>query len=208
MIASPPVSVAVSPSRVVLAAGESRELRLANGGTSPATVDVGTAGYTLGLRGRMRILAPTRAVAVEPRRVVVPARGTTTVVLRGAARRAGDTPALVLLTTQRPQSDIAVRVRLGVVVLVRGAGRTVHHVVVERLRVHGRRLQLWLRNRGNAAEALRVRIRIGRAVLVDTRQLLPRSRGLSEFRLTRRVRGDAHVEVAFAGQVLRRVLRL
>ena len=210
MIAVPPVAIAVSPARVVLAAGETRQLHVANRGSSPAVVGVVTAGYTLGLRGRVRILARSSSVAVTPRRLVVPARGSAALSVVGAARGPGDHPALVLLTTQRPQSDIAVRVRVGVVVLVRGAGRVVHRLAAERLRVRRGRLELWLRNRGNVAEALGIRVRLGRRVLRDTRQLLPHTRGVSELRYPGRLHGRfrVRVEIVFGGRVLRRTFRL
>ena len=210
MIAAPPVAVAVSPARLAVAAGETRELRVVNSGASDAVVDVSTAGYTLGLRGRMRILPRGSAVAVRPVRVVVPARGAATVAVTGRRSGPGDHPSLVLLTTERPQYDIAVRVRLGVVVLVRGGGRVVHRVVADRLRAAPGRVELWLRNRGNAAEALRIRIRIGSTLLTDTRQLLPHARGVSTFRFAGRLHGRvlARVEVEYGGGVLRRTLRL
>jgi hypothetical protein len=208
--APPPVAVAVSPARVAVAAGETRELRIANAGSSDAVVDVLTASYTLGLRGRIRILPRGAAVSVRPARVVVPAHGAATVAVTGRRTTPGDHPALVLLTTERPQSDIAVRVRLGVVVLVRGGGRVVHRIVPERLRSAHGRLELWLRNLGNAAEGLRIRVRIGRTLLADSRQLLPHARGVSTFRFARRLHGGvlARVEIEYGGGVLRRTLRI
>lgn len=210
MIAAPPVAIAVSPARVAVAAGETRELHIANRGASPASVVVTTAGFAYGLRGRVRILARGSAVAVTPTRVVVPPRGSATLTVAGRPVGPGDHPSLVLLTTRRPRSDIAVRVRVGVLVLVRGAGRVVHRLSLERVRLHGGRLQLWLRNGGNVAEPLRILVRLGKTWLRDTRQLLPHARGLSELRLPRRLRGArrARIEIVFGGSVLRRTLRL
>jgi len=209
MIAAP-VSVAVSPARVALAAGETRELRIANSGSTPAVVSIGSAGYTLGLHGRLRIVAARPVLVVRPARVVVPAHGAATVAVTGRAAAPGDHPALVLLATERSQSDIAVRLRLGVVAIVRGVGPVVHRVVLDRLTVHGTLLSLWLRNRGNVVEPLRIVVRIGAAVLRDTRQLLPRSRGVSTLRVPRRLRGAARarVTVGSGAGIVRRAFRI
>jgi hypothetical protein len=207
VIAAPPVAVAVSPARVVLAAGETQPLHLANRGTSPATVDVTTAGYSLGLRGRVRILASGGSVAVRPARVIVPPRGSVDVTVRGTASSPGDHPSLVLLTTQRSATDIAVRLRLGVVVIVRGRGAVVHRVAAERLVASKRVLELWLSNRGNVAEPLRLLVRVAGRRLRDSRLLLPHARGVATFHVRTRAR-QAVVEVSFGGTVLRRTLRI
>ena len=206
MIVAPPVAIAVSPARVALAAGETRELHVANRGSSTAVVAVATAGYALGLHGRVRLLAGGAAVVVRPQRLVVAPRRSATLTVTGAARSPGDHPGVVLLTTERPASDIAVRVRVGVVVLVRGSGPVVHRVVVERVRAHAGRLDLWLRNSGNVAEALRIRVGVGKRWLRDSRQLLPHARGVSELRV--HAHGLVQVEIAYGARVLRRVFRL
>jgi hypothetical protein len=207
VIAAPPVAIAVSPARVLLAAGETQPLHLANRGTEAASVRVTTAGYTLGLRGRVRILESRGAVAVRPARLVVPARGSIDVTVRGRADGPGDHPSLVLFTTERSPSDIAVRLRLGVVVLVRGRGVVVHRVDAERLVARVRHLDLWLRNAGNVAEPLRIRIRAGGRWLRDTRLILPRARAIATFSV-RVAAQHALVEVAYGGRVLRRTLRI
>src|SRR3954469_8683311 len=176
MIAAPPVAIAVSPARVTLAAGETQALHLANRGTEAASVRVTTAGYALGLRGRVRILATRGAVIVRPARLVVPARGTIDVTVSGRQAGPGDHPSLVLFTTERSSSDIAVRLRLGVVVLVRGRGAVVHRLLAQQLVGHARRLDLWLRNVGNVAEPLRIRLRVNNRWLRDSRLILPHAR--------------------------------
>jgi hypothetical protein len=210
VIAAPAVAVAVSPARVVVAAGETRPLHLANRGTAAAVVDVTTAGYTIGLRGRVRITGSRGALTVRPARVVVPARGSVDVDVTGRTSEPGDHPSLVLFTTARSSANLAVRVRLGVLVLVRGRGAVVHRLRLERVRVRHGRLELWLANRGNVAEPLTIRVRLGHAVLRDTRQLLPRLRAVAELRLPRRVHGrlQAGIEVASGGPILRRTLRI
>jgi hypothetical protein len=207
VIAAPPVAIAVSPARVLLAAGETQPLHLANRGTEAASVRVTTAGYTLGLRGRVRILESRGAVVVRPARLVVPARGSIDVTVSGRADGPGDHPSLVLFTTDRSASDIAVRLRLGVVVLVRGRGVVVHRVDADRLVARVRHLDLWLRNIGNVAEPLRIRIRVGERSLRDTRLILPHARAVATFS-TRVAARRALVEVAYGGRVLRRTLRI
>jgi hypothetical protein len=210
VIAAPPVAIAVSPARLVVAAGETRELHVANRGGTAAVVEVTTAGYTHALRGRIVILPRRSAAAARPQRLVVPARGSATVTVSGRRSPPGDHPSLVLLTTQRGAADIAVRVRVGVLVLVRGAGRIVHRVALDRIEVRGRVIGLWLRNLGNAAEPLRIRVLVGRTLLRDSRQLLPHARALAELRLRTTVHGRfrIRVEVAYGASILRRTARI
>jgi hypothetical protein len=207
VIAAPPVAVAVSPARIVLAAGEAQPLHLANRGTSPALVIVTSAGYTLSLRGRVRILASRGAAVVRPARVVVPPRGSVDVTVTARAPGPGDHPSVVLFTTERASADIAVRLRVGVVVLVRGRGAVVHGLVAERLVARAHVLELWLRNRGNVAEPLRIRLLLGGRVLRDSRLLLPHARAIATFR-ARVTAARAVVEVTYGGGVLRRTLRV
>jgi hypothetical protein len=204
---APPIAVAVSPARIVLAAGETQAIHVANRGTEPAAVRVTTAGYALALRGRVRIVEPGGAVVVRPARLVVPARGSVDVIVSGRAGGPGDHPSLVLFTTQRSASDIAVRLRVGVVVLVRGRGALVHRVLAERLVARARQLDLWLRNAGNVAEPLRIRIRVGGRWLHDSRLILPHSRAVATFSARVAAR-RALVEVDSGGRVLRRTLRI
>ena len=73
------------------------------------------------------------------------------------------------------------RVRLGVLVLVRGSGRIVHRIVVTRRRRLGRTLEVWLRNEGNVSERLTrasIPIRLPCRFRVEPRELLPHSRGI------------------------------
>ncbi|HET8528597.1 MAG TPA: hypothetical protein VFL60_06785 [Gaiellaceae bacterium] len=200
--APPPVALAVSPTRLVLAAGETRTIEVTNRGTGAATVDALPTGLAFGLRGRPRILLRTAAaVAVRPRRLVVP-RGETATLAVSSPRRLqpGDRPALVLVSTRGRARGVGVGLRVGVVVLVRGGGRVVRRLVPLALHVRGRRLELLLRNAGNVSEQLApatVHVRLlrrGRVVArpwVEQRELLPHTRGIVRLRLARRLRGDA-----------------
>lgn len=197
--APPPVALAVSPSRLVLAAGETRTIEVTNRGAGAASVDAVPSGLALGLRGRPRILLRAPAVVVRPRRLTVPAGGTAAIAVSAAgSSRPGDRPALVLLATRGRSRGVAVGLRIGVLVLVRGAGPVVRRLVPLGVhRSHGK-LELWLRNEGNVAERLgpgSVRVRLlrrGRVVArprVEARELLPHARGVCRLQLGRRLRG-------------------
>jgi hypothetical protein len=125
----------------------------------------------------------------------------------------GDHPALVLFTTQPPRTaGVAIRMRIGVVVLVRVAGRIVHRLELGTLKARDSWLELVVANRGNVVEYERVRIVLVRGDHVLARlgsigrTLLPHSRRIERFRHPRGVRGcvTARVEVG----VHRRTYRL
>jgi hypothetical protein len=157
--------------------------------------------------GRVRILDSRGAVLVWPARLVVPARGSIDVTVSGRRAGPGDHPSLVLFTTERGASDIAVRLRLGVVVLVRGRGVVVHRIHAERVVARAHQLDLWLRNAGNVAEPLRIRLRVGERWLRDSRLILPHARAVATFSVRVAAR-RAVVEVAYGGRVLRRTPRI
>jgi hypothetical protein len=187
VIAAPPVELSVSPPRLVVAAGETRALRVTNLGTGSAVVGASVAGYRIALRGRPVVLAPTRSLELRPRRLSLAAGETATLAVT-APRDAspGDHPALVLVSRAPPGGRLGVRLRVGVLVLVRGTGRTVHRVVATALRRRGRSLELWLRNDGNVAERLTretLRLRLPFA----PRELLPHSTGVVLLRPARRL---------------------
>jgi hypothetical protein len=175
--APPPVSLAVSPPRIVLAAGETQELHVLNSGSRAA------------------------------------------VAVSSATAAPGDRTAVVLLTSSPGGRGIGVSVRVGVLVVLRGAGGLVHRVVPLAVRRRGRRLELLLRNDGNAVEAVtRAAVRVdllqrrrvvGRAT-AEPRELLPRTRGVSLLRLRTRARGlvSTRVEVRVGRSVLRRTFRV
>jgi hypothetical protein len=210
--ARPPVSLVASPAHVSLNGRATQSIQVANSGAEPLVVDVGRAGFALDLSGRTRVV-PRRPAAdvaawltVRPGRLVIRPGGTASLTVSSSPpRRAepGDHGALVLLTT-RPRSGLglAVRMRIGVVVVVRVPGRIVHRVDLIGLRVkragRTRLLELWLANRGNVTETLRrscVRVslrRNGRVLArlrTPARDLLPRTRGIAELRYRGPVRG-------------------
>jgi hypothetical protein len=95
-----------------------------------------------------------------------------------------------------------VRLRVGVVVVVRAPGAVVRRLALRGLRVahrgRGRALELVVANRGNVTESLdRVRVTLAQtrrgghvAVLIASgRDLCPRTSGILEFRLRGRRRG-------------------
>jgi hypothetical protein len=208
----PPVALAVSPPRLVVAAGETRAIRVTNGGTAVADVEASAKGYAVSLRGRPVVLAHRAPVILRPRRVTIPPGRTVTIaVAAGAAPAAGDRPATVLVKTAGGAGGVRVSVRVGVLVLVRGPGPVRHRIVVAGLRVRGPRLELALRNAGNVSERIQPTIqfyRRGRLVgrmRASPRELLPRSRGICAFRFRGRVHGRvaARVRVAAALRVFR-----
>jgi hypothetical protein len=203
--------LSVWPARLALSPGNTALVHVANGGRRAAVVDVGIAGFALDLRGSPRVVASsggTRLLALRPRRLVVPRGATATFEVRAARRQAltpGDHPALVLLSARTAGGlGIGVRVRIGLTVEVRVAGVLRRRVGLGPLRVRGRTLGVLVTNRGNVTErvargAVVMRLyRRGRRIAVlrpRPRDLLPRTRGLVEFALPRRLRGPVRAVV-------------
>jgi hypothetical protein len=198
VIAAPPaVSLSVSPARIVLVARQPQQLTLVNRSARPAVVDAARSGFALGLRGRARIVAHAAPLDVRPRRLVVPPHGAARLTVSSALPRhaaSGDHPGLVLLTTRPASAAVGVRLRLGVVVLVRVPGRIVHRLVAQRLLRHGGRLELWVRNRGNVAEECS-QLRVDPAIRPAARTLLPHARGACELGRVAKRRGVVVVHV-------------
>jgi P pilus assembly chaperone PapD len=228
-IARKPVALMAAPARVVLAGTKRAAVRVTNSGTRPAVVDVSRAGFALTLRGRPRIVRRgARSAAswlkLQPTRLALPARTSASLLVSARIPRnaePGDHDGLVLLTT-RPSAGarVAVRVRLGVVVVVRAPGTVVRRLVLRRLSVArrgGRRLlELRVANRGNVTETLaRVRVTVSRvrtgrrlATLgASRRDVRPHSQGILEFRLRRRMRGPVSVRVVIPAAVGRGAIR-
>lgn len=231
--APPPVSLTASPARVTLVGAGQEAIRITNSGTRAVEVEVTRAGFALDLRGRPRIVAGRRLGAarwllVRPRRLSLRPRTTgsltvSSLVPRGA--RAGDHGALIVLTTRPIQgARVAVRMRLGVVVVVRAPGPVSRRLELRRLRirrVHATRvLELYVANRGNVTEVLprgrmTLTLRRGRRTLARLhpapRELLPRTIGIVSARYIGRARGPASalVELPYApGRTLRRAFRI
>ncbi len=208
----PPVALTASPVHVALAGSGQSTIRVTNTGSLPVLVDVARAGFSLDLRGRPRISPSGGARAagawltVRPRRLALGAGASSRLsVTSRVPRRAepGDHDALVLLTT-RPQHGLGlpVRMRIGVVVVVRAPGRIVRRLELRDLRVRrvgrGRTLELLVVNRGNITETLvrsRVVVVLHRRGLVPARLrpvargLRPRTSGIVQFSYGGRLRG-------------------
>lgn len=230
---APPVSLAAAPARVTLAGSGQEAVRVTNSGSKTVEVEVTRAGFALGLRGRPRIVPPRRLDAaswlvVRPRTLTLRPRATgsltvSSLVPRGA--RAGDHGALIVLTTRPIRgARVAVRMRLGVLVVVRAPGRIIRRLELRRLRVRrlgaSRGLDLYVANRGNVAEVLprgrvTLTLRRGRRILARLhpapRELLPRTIGIVSARYTGRLRGRATAVVELStepGRTARRTYYL
>ena len=230
--ARPPVALTVTPARVAFTGSDQAAVRVTNAGLSPLVVDVARAGFALDLRGRPKVVARGKRVSaswltVRPGRFVLgPGAGRSlTVASRlSAGAEPGDHDALVLLTT-RPQrgAGVAVRMRIGIVVVVRAPGPVVRRLELRGLRVRRgsgvRILELDVVNRGNVTETLergwvRISLRRGGAeatLSADSRELRPRTRGVVQLPYRGRLRGWVTVRVRIAAQaglpVVRRTFR-
>jgi hypothetical protein len=215
--ARPPLALTATPAKVSIAGSGRAIVRVANPGTSPLVVEAARAGFSLDLRGRPKIVAHRRErtaaswLTMQPGRFVL-APGSSralTVVSRLPARvEPGDHDALVLLTTRpRRSAAVAVRLRVGVVVVVRAPGRVVRRLALGGLRLRRARgarvLEVLVVNRGNVTESLtRRRVQISllrggtrKALATEPRDLRPRTSGVLAARYGARERGWTTVRV-------------
>lgn len=234
--ARPPIALTASPAHVALAGSGRTVVRVTNAGTSQVVVDVTRAGFDLDLRGRPRIVgrdAVARSaadwLAFRPRSLVLKPGGSAAVAITSMLpprAEPGDHDALLLFTTRRRVRDgVAVRMRMGVVVVVRAPGTVVRRLELRGLRVapRGRQrvLDLGVANRGNVTESLaRARstlslFRKGRRIAnlhAESRELRARTRGVLRFLYRGAVRGAATARVGIvpegSGRVLGRTYRL
>jgi hypothetical protein len=213
-----PVALAAVPARVVLTGSARAAVRVTNSGTKRVVVDVSRAGFALTLRGSPRIVRGrgVRSAAawlkLRPARLALPARASASLLVSARLplnAEPGDHDALVLLTTRpSPGVRVAVRVRLGVIVVVRAPGKVVRRLELRGLRVARRgvrrMLELRLANRGNVTETLpRVHVAISRArtrrwlatLVAARRAVRPHTQGILEFGLRRRLRGAVRAKV-------------
>jgi hypothetical protein len=217
--ARPPVALAASPVRVRLLGKSTRTVRITNWGASEVVADVGTAGFALGLRGGPRVVRRGSGsslaaswIAVRPRRLALaPGRTVTLTVSSSLPRGAepGDHPALVLVATRpRNRGGVAVRMQIGIVVVVRAPGTIVRRLAVRGLHVRGssetHTLELSIANRGNVTDRIgpgRLRVVLlqrGRVVgrpRPARRELLPRSRAIEEIPVRGHLTGPVTVLV-------------
>jgi len=236
--ASPPrpvVALSASPAHVTLVGAARRAIRIANTGAGTIVVDVAPAGFALGPRGRPQILlagASARRAAtwlgVRPNRFALPPGTAFELVLVSKPQPAaapGDHPALVLVTTRAsPGAPVAVRMGVGITVLVHVPGRIRHALGVRSLHVrrvaHRPMLELVVANAGNVVEWLRrgrVEVSLvghGRVIArLDpaARELLPRATAVFDLPCPAGVHGDVTAVVALLGdraKTLRRSFRV
>lgn len=218
----PPVALTATPAHVSLAGAGRATIRVTNAGRTPIVVDVGRAGFSLDLRGRPRVVprGGVRAAApwltVRPRRLDLAAGTSRWLTVTSRIPRhvePGDHDALVLLTTRpRRGAGVAVRMRIGVVVVVRAPGRVVRLLALRELRVRHARgariLELWVVNRGNVTETMergRVRVSLLRgaahaSLRAEGRDLRPRTAGVVQLPYRGALRGWVTARVRIASQ--------
>ena len=208
--AGPRAGLTVWPARVRVGPGAADTIHDANASGRVQVLAARVAGFALDVRGTPRVVgtsAGTPLLRVRPAQAVVPPGATASFSVSATAARPGrpgDRPALVLLTARTAGgAGVGVRLRIGVSVEVRLPGRVQRRLAVLSVRKrHGRALDVLVENRGDVAErvvhgvvVLRVRRR-GRVVAIlqpRSRELLPRSRGIVEFVVPRRLRGRVTV---------------
>lgn len=207
-VTRPRLSLVVRPARVQLDGPGPQVLRVTNRGPATVVLDTQRAGLVLDLRGQPRIVPATRGawLSVQPKRVAIrPGQAASFTVsarvLRGASP--GDHASVLLLASRPlPGAAVAVRVRLGVIVVLRVPGPIVHRLAVlgvsARKAGRGRLLTVQVANRGNVAEPLgggRVVVTLWRrgALLArlpaTPREVLPRTRALVQVVYRGSVRG-------------------
>jgi hypothetical protein len=234
--ARPRVALSASPAHVELAGSARTTLRIRNAGGERVVVDVTRAGFALDLRGRPKIVTQARSsrsaaawLGLRPRGLALAPGGTAEVTIAShlpAGAEPGDHDALVLLTTRRRvRGGVAVRMRMGIVVVVRAPGRVVRRVELGRLHVERlgrmRLLELGLRNGGNVTESLArgaatlSLFRAGRRVArlqAEPRDLRPHTAGMLRFLYRGPARGPAtariEVEPDDSGRLVRRRFRV
>ncbi len=205
--APPPVALIASPSHVALKGSGRAPVAVTNSGTRPVVVDVARAGFALDLRGRPRAVSRrTTWLGVGPRRLTLAPGATATVTVSAHVPRhaqPGDHSELVLLTSRPPtRRGLPVRLRLGVVVVVRAPGKVVRRVSAIGLHVrrgrNARVLALLLANRGTVTETvggpcallwLHRRGRLLARLRTAERRILPHTRGLVELVYRGRLQG-------------------
>ncbi|HEX5583200.1 hypothetical protein [Gaiella sp.] len=217
----PKLALTATPAHVAIAGSGLATVRVMNPGRGSVSVDVARAGFSLDRRGRPRIgrrgglRAATAWLAVRPRRFVLRPGASRVLTVRSRVPRhaePGDHDALVLLTTRRRRhAAVALRMRIGVVVVVRAPGRVVRRLALRRMHVRRTRrirvLELVVANRGNVTETLergriRVVLRRGRVrarLRNVARELRPRTSGVVQLRYGGRLRGRFTVRAWIVG---------
>ena len=221
--APPRPALVASPGRVVLD-GTTKALVHVAAPRGRQVIDVSLAPYALDLRGRPRLGggAPApRWVSVRPLHLRVGPAGAVVTLAAAPPRGAvpGDRPFALVLTTRGVRGkSVAVRLRIGVLVIAHVRGKVVRRLVIGPVVARsGRLVELTIRNTGNAVERLArgrlvlTLLRRGRVVVrlhPPPRELLPRSRAVIVTRLPRSLHGPATVRVSLGSFVHRYPLRL
>jgi hypothetical protein len=209
------IGLSASPLRLTLKGASTAAVVVRNPGRRALLVEISRAGFARSLRGKPRV-RPARGAAkwlrMYPKRIRIAPRAKRILHVRAVPPRhaaPGDHPALVLLTT-RPLGahHVRVRLRVGVIVVLRVRGRIVRRLDARALTVRRRGalrlLKLRLVNRGNVTEhlardGLRVSLlRDGRKLATlrpRSRDLLPHSAGIAVFTYRGRLRGAALARV-------------
>jgi hypothetical protein len=216
-------ALSASPERVTVTGSAAAPLELTNHGAAPLVVEARPGGVVLDLRGRPRLVSgagPARWLSVRPRLVsLAPGATARLAVASSPPRRArpGDHHAVVLLTTRPVRgAAVAVRMRLGVRIVVRIPGRIVRRLELRGVGIRrGGILDVSVANLGNVTERLRLTVtllRRGRRVAVlraAARELLPRTRALVGLRHPKRLRGRVTAIVELRGPpLIRRAFQL
>jgi hypothetical protein len=233
--APPPMALTASPARVTLHGSGQATIQVRNTGRSAIVIDARRAGFALDLRGRPKIVTHGGVRTAEgwltlrPRRMGLAPGGSGSLVVAARLPRnaePGDHDALVLVTTRRrPVGGVAVRMRIGVVVLVRAPGKIVRKLELRALRIRkGRRarvLELLVANRGNLTETLlrgRVTLTLMRRGVVlatlraPSRDVRPRTHGVVQFAYGGPLRGSvtarARISLVHSNQVVQTSFRI
>ena len=225
------VGLTATPARVALRGSGTAVVRIRNPGEQAVAVDAASAGFALDLRGRPRIVrrhGPRSAagwLTVRPRHFRLAPHGAVALIVTARVpprAEPGDHDALVLVGA-RPlaRARVSIRLRLGVVVLVRAPGAVVRRLRLGRLRAARRggvrALELVVINSGNVTERLRrVRATVSEfrpaSIGAGARELRPHSRGVLDFRLRAGAHGAVTVRVRVPAEpgrgVMRRTYRL
>lgn len=213
-VARPPVALIASPSHISLAGSGRATVSVTNSASEAVDVDVTRSGLALDLRGRPRVVSRRGSwLGITPRRLTLAPGATGALAVASevpVGAEPGDHSELVLLTSRTPSGGgLPVRVRLGVVVVVRSPGRVVHRLDPVRLRVRragrARVVELLLANRGNVTETVGgscplLWLHRGGRIIARLRALerpiLPHTSGLVEIRYAGSARGRLAVRIA------------
>jgi hypothetical protein len=213
------LALSVSPAHVALDAGGTATVHIGGTGGRRFLLRTSVAGLSLDARGRPKIARPRDAatwLTVRPRTTSTGPDGATFVIRsrRPPHVRPGDHSAIVLVAAlASARNAIAVELRVGLVVTVRVAGRSVRRVEAvaaraRRLRGGGRLISVTVANRGDVIEAIGggqlevALLRHGRPIArfrVPRRKVLPRTSAVVALRWRGAVPGAVLARIAVAG---------